>query len=174
VVEKGYPLDDGEGRRLWRECLERVPRGLGEVGGTETALVDRFGKPLLVRPRLGQGGFRVGVLDAYGKACAVTTEHSLPVLEAAHIRPYTEDGPHDVSNGLLLRSDIHRLFDKGYVTVTEDHRFEVSPRLREDYHNGRAYYDLHGRRLHLPDNLQDRPDPQFLRWHHEHVFARSG
>jgi putative restriction endonuclease len=77
----------------------------------------RYGKPLLVWPRIGQGVFRIAVTDAYGRACAVTGEHSLPALEAAHIRPYAAEGLHDVANGLLLRSDLHRLFDKGYVTV---------------------------------------------------------
>jgi len=47
---------------------------------------------------------------------------------------------HEVSNGLLLRSDIHRLFDAGYVTVTPDYEFKVSGRLREDFNNGETYY----------------------------------
>ena len=50
---------------------------------------------------------------AYSSACAVTREHSLPALEAAHIRPFAEEGTHEVSKGLLLRSEIHRQFDKG-------------------------------------------------------------
>lgn len=77
---------------------------------------ERYGKPIEIRPRLGQGGFRLAVTDAYGRACAVTQEHSLPVLEAAHIRPCGNGGAHEVQNGLLLRSDLHRLFDRGYVT----------------------------------------------------------
>jgi hypothetical protein len=44
------------------------------------------------------------------------------------------------------RTDIHRLFDLGYVTISRDRRFEVNPRLREDYENGKVYYDLHGQR----------------------------
>lgn len=71
-------------------------------------------------------------LGAYGGACVVTGEHSLPVLEAAHIRPYGAEGTHDVPNGLLLRADIHRLFDAGYVTVTPDHQFVVSRRLAQE------------------------------------------
>jgi putative restriction endonuclease len=179
VVEKGYELLEGEGRRIWRDCLERVPRYLEGEATSESVpatkgLVDRYGKPVLVRPRLGQGGFRIGVMEAYGKACAVTAEHSLPVLEAAHIRSYQHEGPHEISNGLLLRADLHKLFDAGYVTVTEDLHFEVSPRLREDYQNGKTYYALQGKSLLLPNNLLDRPSREQLRWHNEHVFARSG
>jgi HKD family nuclease len=77
------------------------------------------------------------VTGAYGGACAVSREHSLPVLEAAHIQPYGSEGAHDVANGLLLRADIHRLFDGGYVTVTPDHRFVVSQRLAQDGRTGR-------------------------------------
>jgi HNH endonuclease len=60
------------------------------------------------------------------------------------IQPYAKDGPHDVRNGVLLRADLHRLFDQGYVTITPEYRLEVSPRLKEDYRNGRSYYPLHG------------------------------
>lgn len=52
----------------------------------------RFGAPHLIRPRLGQGAFRVLVTDVYGRKCAVTGERTLPALEAAHIRPYAEGG----------------------------------------------------------------------------------
>jgi len=79
----------------------------------------------LIRPRLGQGAFRVSVTEAYNRACAVTQEHSLPALEAAHIRPFAKEGPHEVRNGLLLRADLHRLFEQGYLTVTPNHRLEV-------------------------------------------------
>jgi putative restriction endonuclease len=76
----------------------------------------RFGEPQLIQPRLGQGAFRVLVTDVYNRRCAVTHERTLPALEAAHIRPYGDGGEHEARNGLLLRRDIHSLFDAGYVT----------------------------------------------------------
>jgi putative restriction endonuclease len=130
----------------------------------------RFGSPQIVRPRLGQGTFRVAVTAAYEQACAVTTEHSLPVLEAAHIRPYADGGAHEVRNGLLLRTDLHRLFDKGYVTVTPDHHLEVSRRLGAEWHNGKVYYAYQGTRIHDPKSPADRPDTALLRWHNENVY----
>lgn len=89
---------------------------------------------------------------------------------ASHIRPYKEDGPHEVANGVLLRADLHRLFDKGYVTVTPDLRLAVSARLREEFDNGRSYYPLHGREVRPPQSTSLRPSPEFIRWHNEHVF----
>jgi putative restriction endonuclease len=130
----------------------------------------RYGAPQLIQPRLGQGTFRIAVTEAYGRACAVTQEHSLPALEAAHIRPYAEEGPHQVANGLLLRADLHRLFDNGYVTVSPDFRLEVGRRLREDFANGRSYYPLHGHELRPPTSPSDRPDARFLTWHREHRY----
>ena len=133
-------------------------------------LAERFGTPQLFLPRLGQGSFRIAVMQAYERACAVTTEHSLPTLDAAHIKPYSDGGEHMVSNGLLLRSDIHRLFDKGYVTVTQDLRFEVSRRLKEDFHNGKSYYSLQGSEIHVPSGNADRPDTAMLSWHNRNRF----
>jgi putative restriction endonuclease len=57
---------------------------------------------------LGQGSFRFADEQAY-QQCAVTKEHSIPALEAAHIKPYSLRGFHEVNNGLLLRADIHKL-----------------------------------------------------------------
>lgn len=174
-----YDLERGEGRRIWRECQERVRLLRATAAEYPVSAVfenlslsedDRFGPPRLVRPRLGQGTFRVAVTDAYGRACAVTGEHSLPALEAAHIQPYNMEGPHEVSNGLLLRADLHRLFDQGYLTVTPDLELRVGRRLREDYENGRTYYPLDKQRLHRPRLSAELPAREYLAWHNAHVF----
>jgi putative restriction endonuclease len=112
----------------------------------------------------------VSVIEAYQRACAVSREHSLPALEAAHIRPFAEGGENRVSNGLLLRSDIHRLFDQGYVTVTPDYRFLVSDRLKQEFDNGRSYEPFRGTRIEVPRDRRDRPDPQLLGWHNAERF----
>ncbi len=167
-----YDLAVDEGARVWSECLARV-RVAPKV--MEPTLIagdtPRYGAPILVRPRLGQGAFRVAVTDAYSRACAVTGEHSLPALDAAHIRPFAKDGPHEVRNGLLLRADLHRLFEQGYLTVTPNRMFEVSSRLRRDYDNGRSYYPLHGKHIAIPATGADRPSVELLQWHNENVFV---
>jgi putative restriction endonuclease len=129
-----------------------------------------FGTPALIRPRLGQGAFRVMVTDAYGRRCAVTNERTLPVLEAAHIKPYSLVGTHEVSNGLLLRSDLHTLFDRGYVTVTPDLRLRVSGRIHEEFDNGGDYYAFDGRTIRAPDAPDERPSRDLLEWHADTVF----
>ncbi len=84
------------------------------------------------------------------------------MLGAAPIRPYVKGGEHDIANGLSLRTDIHRLFDKGYVTVDEDAKFVVGRRLKQDFENGRSYYSLAGRRLQLPEEAARRPSSMAL------------
>jgi putative restriction endonuclease len=121
--------------------------------------------------RQGQGTFRVEVTDVYHRQCAVSREHSLPVLEAAHIIEWSDTHTNDVTNGILLRADIHKLFDAGYVTVDPDgYRFVVSKRLKEDYDNGKEYYQLHGSRILLPDDEGMWPAGRCLVAHNTSVF----
>ncbi len=164
VSFKTWSTDDAEGRGLWDAVAERMT-----AFPAETAL-PRFGTPQLVHPRLGQGASRVLVTDRYHRRCAVSDERTLPALDAAHIRPYAAGGAHLASNGLLLRRDIHSLFDTGYVTVTPELRFEVSPRIRTEFENGRHYYELHGKFVRAPDDPRDRPSAELLRWHNDTVF----
>jgi putative restriction endonuclease len=78
---------------------------------------------------------------------------------------------HDVTNGILLRSDLHTLFDDGYLTITKDLILEVSHRLHEDYGNGKDYYKYHGAKLLItPDNKLQTPSLELLAWHNEHVY----
>jgi putative restriction endonuclease len=152
---------------LWEAVNDRVNRqsvqGVAEEG-------QRCGEPCLILPRLGQGAFRALVTDIYGRRCAITQERTLPALEAAHIRPYGDGGEHEARNGLLLRRDIHSLFDTGYVTVTPDLHFEVSRRIREEFDNGKQYYALHGQQIMVPEARNQRPDPGALSWHNSHRF----
>ena len=167
VSSKTYNTGDADGLALWHAVNDRLNRpsfpGMAEAQA-------RFGEPELIRPRLGQGAFRVLVTDIYNRRCAITHERTLPALEAAHIRPYGEGGEHEARNGLLLRRDIHSLFDAGYVTVAPDLRFEVSRRIKEEFDNGRHYYELHGKPIFALEGILRRPDPEALRWHNEHAF----
>jgi putative restriction endonuclease len=66
--------------------------------------------------------------------------------------------------------DLHRLYDLGYVTIRPDLSFAVSRRLRDDYANGRAYYEFHGRQIHRPDDPVAMPDLALLAWHEAEVY----
>jgi len=172
---KGYELDKEAGQFIWRSLQLAWERQHVFNLDKEALRIEeeraRYGKETMIKPRLGQGAFRVAVTDAYGRACAITEEHSLPALESAHIKPFNDNGPHSVNNGLLLRSDFHRLFDRGYITVTPEYRIEVSRRLKEEFENGHSYYPFHGKSLHhFPSDSQERPAKELLVWHNETIF----
>ena len=170
VQGKSYDAASAEGAAIWNEVSMRIARHARVFAPQIQREAERYGAPTPIRPRLGQGSFRVIVTDAYERRCAVTGERTLPVLEAAHIQPYGLAGEHRIDNGLLLRSDLHTLFDRGYVTVTPDYRVEVSRRIREEFENGRDYYVLQGKPIRLPSLVQDRPRAEFLNWHRGNLF----
>jgi putative restriction endonuclease len=171
VSGKGYDLQVGVGADLLHLCTAQEALNRGHVPlEVPTYAGPRFGTPHLAQARLGQGAFRVLLTQVYQGACAVTGEHSIPVLDAAHIRPYADGGTHTLTNGLLLRSDVHRLFDRGYVTVNPDYEFKVSPRLREEWDNGLHYYAMDGRSIALPVDKELRPSREHLEWHSSEVF----
>jgi putative restriction endonuclease len=173
VRGKTYDLTTEPGRSLWHQVVQRLQARtpVRDAVAEAPILPGRYGEPVLVHPRLGQGSFKVMVIDAYRRRCAVTGEKALPVLQAAHIRPYSEGGEHRLDNGLLLRSDLHILFDGGYVTVTPEYRLEVSRRLRSEFDNGEDYLARHGQRIWVPDQPTARPRPEYLAWHNENCFV---
>jgi putative restriction endonuclease len=179
VVGKTYDTSTAEGLWLWQQVMaaaETAPTATQGSGVAEQLSIyiapgSRYGQPTLITPRLGQGAFRLAVTDAYNRECAITGGRVLPALDAAHIQSYSSGGENEVSNGLLLRRDIHSVFDAGYLTFDEDLRVVVSERVRTEFNNGNEYRRLHGQELRLPPNPKFQPDPARLRWHREHRFA---
>ena len=143
VQGKTYDTNDNIGNILWEKIQLTLDNYLDEnASEVESKLIDEipespiYGNPVLTKVRIGQGSFATKVISAYNRKCAISGEKTLPVLQAAHIKPYSVAGPNFVRNGLLLRSDIHKLFDDGYITITEEHKIEVSKKIREEYENG--------------------------------------
>lgn len=172
VQGKGYDLTSPAGRALWDQVM------LARAGGT-TRVFERpleidgemFGETTRGKVRLKQGAFRVMVTDAYRRRCAISGEKALPVLQAAHIKPVSEGGLNRLDNGLLLRSDVHTLFDRGYITVTPEHQVLVAARrLKEDYDNGEPYVPFHGSMIHIPESAAERPLAEQLAWHNENLY----
>ena len=165
VQGKRYYTENEDGLKLFEQVQERLQSA--KLSGTQA---ERY-RESMTKHRIGQGAFRVVVTDAYQRRCAITGEKTLPVLEAAHIKPYASEGPHSVNNGLLLKSDFHTLFDNGYITIDPDYRINVSRRLHEDYGNGKDYYKHHGQKLLiLPEKTIELPSREYLMWHNENVF----
>jgi putative restriction endonuclease len=172
VQGKTYEPDTTTGRELWEQIRTRFVASAGEVAEPTKEEPPMWSDPVVTRRRLGQGTFRVLTTENYQRRCAVTGEKALPVLDAAHIRPVTEGGQHRLDNGLLLRTDVHRLFDVGYVTVAPDGRFLVSRRLKDDFDNGEPYMPFNNQRIWVPNEAASQPNRHLLEWHYDTIFLR--
>ena len=113
-----------------------------------------------VTQRRGQSRFRTMLLDAYDNRCAVTRINEPMVLEAAHIEPYSGAASNVAQNGLLLKSDIHKLFDRGVLVIQPDFTTMIAPSLQ----NGSfAIHD--GQRIRVPEREAFKPSPRLLEKH---------
>ncbi len=179
VLGKSYDSEQEIGKTLWSKIerliqkyfyLNTIAEGDNQFIMSEPESLG-YGNSVLTKVRIGQGAFRVLVTDAYSRRCSITGEKTLPVLEAAHIKSYAESGPHHISNGILLRSDMHKLFDGGYLTITKDLKVEVSSRIKEEFQNGTEYYQYHGKELlFLPNKLVNNPNEKYIECHNTNIY----
>lgn len=174
VRGKTYDLDllDRSHPVVWAVTKYLAP-GSNDLDLEARALVQQQtrGAARLVIPRVGQRAFRALVAEAYHHRCALTGDKVRPVLEAAHIVPVGTGGQHRIDNGVLLRSDMHTLFDRGYIGIDSRHNLRVSPALREQFGNGDWLYAREGTPITLPDRRAERPNPEYLDWHLSEVFV---
>lgn len=170
VQGKGFSLESGsKAEAIFTKALTGN-RILDNTASTWSWDAPIFGQTSKSKRRLGQGAFQARILDAYNMKCAITKHKIRPTLQAAHIKPVQSGGIHRTDNGLLLRSDIHTLFDSGYIAVDHDFRINVSPRIREEFGNGDELYAIEGSLISLPSNVEDRPNHEFIEWHLGNTF----
>ena len=147
----GYGHDRGPGSEI--EMLSRAGDEASPSFDPSTVIDARTRTVAAIICRRGQPEFRRRLLAAYGGRCAVTGCEAVEVLEAAHISPYRGPDTNSVDNGLLLRADIHTLFDLGLLAVdSATMTILVAPVLA-----GTTYGELSDRGLGLPSNLVEGP-----------------
>jgi putative restriction endonuclease len=127
----------------------------------------------LVRARRVQSFFRAAVITSYGGRCAISGLPVPELLVASHIIPWSESVARraDPTNGLCLNALFDRAFDRGFITVSEDHRVIVSERLKSAAETSALACSLEeaaGRELIMPERLPPAPDA--LDYHRRHVF----
>ena len=168
VQGKSYDSSTPAGRALWEAVRLRLQAVTPGEAADDQA--DMFGEPVLIHPRMGPGAWHVLVIEAYGRRCALTGDPTLPALATTFIRPQEQGGLLRVDNGLLVRADLKRLFEAGYLTVTPEGRVRVSRRLAADYGETGPYGVLEGREIVQPESPRDRPRREFLAWHGKNIF----
>ncbi len=111
--------------------------------------------------RRGQSTFRKALLQAYSNTCAITGSKLVPILEAAHVHPYQGLHTNVVSNGLLLRADIHTLFDLNLIAIdSSTMTILISPDL-----DATEYAELKGKKVYAPKLRVERLSTDALDWH---------
>jgi len=188
--ERGYPDSGVQRGKIEKDSdnVELLLRAIEDDGAAmprelvqpfvPTEMDDRHRIEALRVSREGQGTFRLRLLQAYGGRCAITHEHTEPVLDAAHIQPYLGPMSNHVQNGLLLTKEFHILFDKGLATIEppaagrDGYRLLLSEQIKERWNNGRRYYEYRDKEVAVPENPALRPSPLALEWHRKEVFER--
>ncbi|MFF2076370.1 HNH endonuclease [Kitasatospora sp. NPDC058162] len=128
---------------------ERLRAAIAETGTVTTVRIADAARHAIagghrsatVRARIGQAAFRRRLLADHGEVCSFTGPAPAAVLEAAHLYSYALDGRHHDDGGLLLRRDVHRLFDLGHLAV---HPGRLTIDVSEDLRAYPAYGGLHG------------------------------
>ncbi|MDM7930527.1 HNH endonuclease [Tabrizicola sp.] len=133
-----------------------------QVAFDPTNLIDARDKVLRqIAQRRGQSKFRQSLFKAYNGTCAVSRTQVDAVLEAAHISPYLGDYTNHISNGILLRTDLHTLFDLHLMRINpNNHRVEISPSLSET-----PYWVYNGKKIRLPEKPDEQPSKKALEQH---------
>lgn len=128
---------------------------------------DRKKIAMQIHARRGQKRFRKKLLDTYNRKCAVTKCEIIEMLEAAHIYSFKGSETDKIPNGILLRSDIHTLFDLGLITINPENYFiKVSNKIMKDEY----YAELNNKKINLPERTEDHPSQDSLIHHFENVF----
>jgi ribosomal protein L37AE/L43A len=119
--------------------------GLRIIDAFESMIIAGHGRAF-TRVRIGQAKFRQHLLNTFGPTCAFTGRAPVETLDACHLYSYATVGEHDSHGGMLLRKDIHRLFDEGLLAVHPVKCIiDVAPQLRVF----ETYGTLHGLRLQI-------------------------
>ncbi len=117
--------------------------------------------------------FRKNVLTAYEERCAITGLQLLngggrAEVEAAHIKPVKYNGPDTIRNGIALSGTAHWMFDRGLISVSDQHEILVSRHTNnpDQIHN---LINKTGNAI-VPENPAHHPHPKYLAWHRENCF----
>lgn len=122
-------------------------------------------KPAMRKDRKGQSKFRLDTLQSYGRRCCISGDGIEELLEAAHIQPYINEHSNHPQNGLCLRVDLHRLFDDGLITITEDMTVQVSAKLAKTTYEG-----LSGQKIRLPIDKNHFPSVTAIKHRNGYEF----
>lgn len=148
--------------KIWKNIIEKS----GHVDRNN--VVKELKKEGRVQYRYEQKEFRRKVLELFGDKCAVSGEKISVVIDACHIKQHACDGSYDISNGIPLRADLHRLYDSGYATIRNQngiYKFVICDRFWKDFDSVGSYRKLRKSKIEKPSGWN--PTDETLAWHHK-------
>lgn len=154
-------------------AYEGQPLPLPAVADGDLALVERRLVEFVVQRKVRDHAFMTNVRSAYAQTCAFTGLRVVngggwTEMEAAHIRPVESNGPDSVRNGLALSRTMHALFDRGFLTLSNEYEIlEAKKAPLPDQLRGLL---VKNRRALVPENAAQQPHRAFLEFHQQHVF----
>ena len=136
----------------------------------ETLEEDEYEEELFVRGGL----FKKTIPKIYDYTCCITgmkiqSSHSLQMIDACHIYPFSLSGDDTVTNGIALSPTMHRAFDRGLITINSRFLVRVSPSIQED-ESKFTLSQFEGKQIILPEKEKYFPSQESLRWHNKEVF----
>lgn len=157
---------------------ERRGMSIEEAADIRESELPRAGKERerMVRQRVNQSFFRSAVLAAYEGRCCMTGIAMPELLVASHVIPWAihEAARVNPQNGLCLNAFHDRAFDRGLITLTEEWKIQVAPRLLKsgtDEATQQWLVSFEGKPIRLPHRF--RPEMEFVRWHRENCFQAA-
>jgi HNH endonuclease len=146
------------GRNDAQKVTEKLPDGISDFVPSNIEDARKMISQTIAA-RQGQAAFRKKLMEAYRGACAITNSKISSVLQAAHIIPFKGLETNHVQNGLLLRADIHDLFDLGLINIDpEGYVIRLSMELK-----GSEYSEYEGVQINLPAEISSQPNKEALK-----------
>ncbi|MGV2964861.1 HNH endonuclease [Paenibacillus sp. AGC30] len=170
INEQGYWRISTSGKEKIRKYFEKIgiifirsnyTEELIEYVEDSNGLIEYIGEKKYrdsrIKVREGQPKFRAELMDAYSQKCCITGEECIPLLEAAHIRGHINKNSNKPSNGLLLRIDFHKLYDKGLLYIDKNYIVHISSKIKNE-----DYKKYEGVKIKLPNNRSYYPNKELL------------
>lgn len=170
------PVTDANALPRTVDAMDPAAPGFGEAQGLfEPPAPDVVREEMLTSRKRRDASFARMVKRAYGGRCAVSglslrNGGGRAEVQAAHIKPVQHGGPDSIGNGLALSGTLHWMFDRGLISVAEDHRILISHNKVPSDVAERLITP--GQCLILPENPRHCPHPHFLKYHREEIFGR--
>ncbi len=121
------------------------------------------------------GSFKKWIPKIYQNTCAISrmkliSTFGYSLIDACHIRPFSDNQDDRVTNGIALCPNLHRAFDRGLISIDQEYRVIVTDQIQEDKSNPYGLGNLKGKKIFLPPERHLWPDQENLEWHRESIF----